>query len=172
MMNRETFLTLWDNLRQRHGITLRLIDALPADRIDSNPIPNMRTPKQLLFHLYGQLVREVAKGVVSGEVLDTPDEAISALKTKDDLVRFVNQCWVDADRAAQSVTDAQLGRMMKTPWGSEMPGAMAWTVLNDEFLHHRGQLFAYVRALGHDVPMMWDFAHNAPEYQPKAHAKG
>jgi len=169
-MNRTSFLSGWDHLRLLHGITLRLVDALPADRLDARPIPNMRTPKELLFHLYGQLVRDVAKGLVSGEIKQTDDAAVASIKDKAALTRFVHECWGEADRAAQTVTDAHLAAVVKTPWGMDMPGNMAWTVIRDEFLHHRGQLYAYVRALGQDVPMMWDFEHNAPEYRPKAHA--
>jgi len=169
-MNRTAFLASWDHLRILHGITARLVDLIPADKLDSNPIPNMRSPKELVFHAYGQILRDVAKGLVAGEVKQTEDAAIAAIKTRSDLAGFVKDCWNEADRAAKAVTDAHLAASVKTPWGFDMPGKMAWTVINDEYLHHRGQLYAYLRALGQDVPMMWDFEHNAPEYRPAAHA--
>jgi uncharacterized damage-inducible protein DinB len=169
-MNRTAFLSSWDHLRILHGITARLVELLPADKLDSNPIPKMRTPKQLVFHLYGQMLRDVTNGLVNGEVKQADDAAVGAIKDKADLVRFVKECWSEADRTAKMVTDAHLSSVVKTPWGFEMPGGMAWTVINDEYLHHRGQLYAYLRALGQDVPMMWDFEHNAAEYRPAAHA--
>jgi len=169
-MNRTAFLASWDHLRILHGITMRLVDLIPADKLDSNPIPMMRTPKQLVYHTYGQIVREITKGLVAGDIKQIDEAAITAIKDKGDLARFVQDCWNEADRAAKTVTDAHLSASVKTPWGFEMPGSMAWTVINDEYLHHRGQLYAYLRALGQDVPMMWDFEHNAPEYRPAAHA--
>ena len=170
MMNREKFLALWDHLRTLHGITLRLVEALPDDKIDATPIPNMRSPKALVFHFCGQLMRDTAKGLISGEIRQEDEAAMAAIRTKADLVKFVNDCWTEADAAIQKVTDAHFTATVKTPWNFDMPGAMAWTIIGDEYLHHRGQLFAFVRALGADVPMMWDTAHNALPYRPKATA--
>lgn len=68
------------------------------------------------------------------------------------------------------LTDAHFAAMVPTPWGKPFPGAMIMSFVPDEFLHHRGQLYAYARALGVEPPMMWDFEHNAPEFQMKAPA--
>ena len=40
----------------------------------------------------------------------------------------------------------------------------------DEYLHHRGQLYAFLRQFGIEPPMNWDFEGSAPAYQPKQHA--
>lgn len=171
MMNKQTLSMIWDHLRQMNGIAVRLIENLPADKLDSHPIPKMRTPKELLVHLYGTCVRDIAEGIGTGEIRETDEKAlVAAIKTKDELARFCADGWKAADRAIAGLTDAQLAAMVKTPWGMSMPGHVCVQVIRDEFTHHRGQLFTFVRALGQDVPMMWDFEHNAPEFQPKAHA--
>jgi uncharacterized damage-inducible protein DinB len=38
--------------------------------------------------------------------------------------------------------------------------------MNDELVHHRGQLTAFIRLSGGEPPFMWGYADNAPEYQP------
>ena len=48
-----------------------------------------------------------------------------------------------------------------------MPGFAMLNLLPDEYLHHRGQLYAYLRQLGMKPPENWDFEHSAPEFQPK-----
>ena len=169
MMNRQQLAMIWDHLRQMHGITLRLIDNLPADQLDAHPVPKMRTPKELVLHLYGQNVREVTLGITTGEIKEF-DEAAAApsIRTKEDLVRFCTDCWNAADRAIGQVTDANLAAMVQTPWGGmKLPAAYCVQIVRDELTHHRGQLYVFLRALGQDVPMMWDFEHNAPEFQPK-----
>jgi uncharacterized damage-inducible protein DinB len=45
-----------------------------------------------------------------------------------------------------------------------------FVLMNEEFLHHRGQLYAYARALGVEPPMVWDFANNEPAFQPRTQA--
>jgi uncharacterized damage-inducible protein DinB len=118
-------------------------------------------------------VQGIPEGVAKGEV--TVDEAneptvVARLKTRDDLLRYMRESWDAATRAVNSITDAQLAAVIKTPWGMSMPGWMLIGIVNDEFLHHRGQLYAYSRALGAAPPMLWDFEHNEAAYQPKAQA--
>ena len=171
MMTKQTLLMIWDHLRQMNGITMRLVDNLPADKLDTKPVSSMRTPKELLVHMYLGSLKAVAEGIIAGEIKESDEKAAcEAIKTKSDLVRYVTDCWTAATRAVELTADAQLAAMVKTPWGVSLPGHVCVQVIRDEMTHHRGQLYTYVRALGQDVPMMWDFEHNTPEFQPKAHA--
>jgi uncharacterized damage-inducible protein DinB len=168
MFDRAQHLAGWDHFRQVHGMTLRVLDLIPADKIDSRPIQNMRSPKELVVHLYGTIVRDITEGVVSGSIKPEDDKAaLARIQTKADLLRFVNENWAAADKAAGTITDALLQANVKTPWGFDMPGAVCLSVTRDEYFHHRGQLYAYVRQLGGTPPMMLDFEHNAPEFQPR-----
>jgi uncharacterized damage-inducible protein DinB len=172
MMPKSTADMIWDHVRQMHGIAVRLIDQFPAEQFDAHPIPNMRTPKQLVVHMYRTSVQAVAEGIVTGEIAATdPAEEktiCERVKTKTELAAVVNDCWKKASQAVARATDAQLNGMVKTPWGGmTLPGFVCVNIVRDELTHHRGQLYAFARALGHDVPMMWDFEHNAPEFQPK-----
>ena len=172
MYDRAQHLATWDHFRQVHGMTLRVLDLVPADKIDSHQVQNMRTPKQLIVHLYGTIVRDITEGVVSGAIKAEDDEAtLARIKTKADLVRFVTESWAAADKAAGAITDAGLQASVKTPWGFDMPGAVCMSVIRDEYFHHRGQLYAYARALGLEPPMMWDFEHNEADFRPKAAAQ-
>jgi uncharacterized damage-inducible protein DinB len=171
MMTKQSLMPWWDHMRQANGIALRLIEALPSDKIDACPIPNVRSPKELLVHVYGSMLRTIPAGVVRGEIAMLDERAMAAgIRSKDDLLRACRECWGEADRAVQAVTDAQLQAIVKTPWGTDLPGHICMGVIHDEFFHHRGQLYAVLRALGRDVPMMWDFAHNAPEFRPQPRA--
>lgn len=172
-MNQQTLLKMWDLMRQRHGIAMRVVAALPADQIDSHPIPNMRTPKELVVHMYDVVLKAMAEGVARGEVIadeSAEKQIASGIKTRDDLLRFMRDQWNAADRSVRGIGDAQLAADVKTPWGMSFPGWMIFGITHDEFLHHRGQLYAYSRALGVEPPMLWDFDHNEPEYRPKAQA--
>ena len=60
--------------------------------------------------------------------------------------------------------------LVKTPWNESFPGFVYINIVYDEHLHHRGQLYAFLRQLGVEPPMMWDFEHNAPEFQRRAAA--
>jgi len=170
MMTKQSFTPFWTHVREMNGIAMRLVEQLPADKIDATPITGMRTVKELVTHMYGTVVKATTLGITTGEIKLPDDKALMAtMKNKEDVVRFCRDCWSAADTAAATITDAQLSATVKTPWGMDMPGWMCAGVVLDEFVHHRGQLYCFLRALGaKEVPMMWDFEHNAPEYRSKA----
>jgi len=173
-MNKQTLLQMWDHLRESNGISMRVIAALPADKLDSHPIPNMRTPKELVVHMYDMVVKNLAEGVARGEVIadESNEKRLAAgIKSRDELLKFARDCWNTADKTVASLNDGQLAATVKTPWGMSFPGYVIFGITNDEFYHHRGQLYAYLRALGGEPPMMWDFEHNEPAFQRKQHAQ-
>jgi uncharacterized damage-inducible protein DinB len=168
MMNRNQLTETWDLLRQTHGIGLRAIEALPADKIDATVIPNMRTPKQLVVHMYASVFRELAEGTLRGNVHEIDEKPLcDGIKTQAELLQFATAQWQAADKAVSQITDTHLTNSVSTPWQFEAPGAVIVGFCHDEYLHHRGQLYAYLRTLGKEPPFLWDFEHNAPAYQPK-----
>jgi uncharacterized damage-inducible protein DinB len=169
-MNKQQLDQMWDHLRQVNGIAIRCVELIPESKLDSHPIPNMRTPKELVVHLYAMPVREVTEGSARGEIVDIDEKAIVAeIRTKDDLLHYCKDSWAAADKARHSMTDAKLTSLVKTPWGGmQFPAFVGFGITHDELLHHRGQLYAFLRQMGAEVPEMWDFEYNAPEYGPKA----
>lgn len=168
-MNRTDLLGWWDHFRTINGITMRGIASIPKEKMDSRPIKDMRTPKELITHMYNTM-KEISEGAVRGEItlsdeMDTA--AVAKLKTHDDVVRFANECWTAADKAVRSLTDGQVSGMVRSPWGQSFPGYTCVNIIYDEHLHHRGQLYAYLRLLGVAPPFMWDFENNAPEFRQK-----
>lgn len=168
-MNRNDMLAWWDHFRTINGITLRIIQSVPKDKMDTRLVKDMRTPKELISHMY-LTMREMAEGATRGEIKLTEEmetATLAKLKTHDDIVRYAEESWKAADKAVRSMSDAQLNGMVKSPWGMDFPGFVCVNIIYDEHLHHRGQLYAYLRIMGVEPVMMWDFDNNAPEYQRK-----
>jgi uncharacterized damage-inducible protein DinB len=162
--------TLWEEFRLVNGITFRVLEAIPADRLDARPIPNMRTPKELVVHM-AETMRGCAVGAIQGTIADFEKheaEKVAAIANRDEMIAAMRSAWNEADAAVRSMTEAQAAANVETPWGFNPPGWLCVQIIFDEHLHHRGQLFAYARALGaSDVPFLWDFEHSAPEFRPK-----
>lgn len=166
-MNKSGLNSSWNQLRQKYGVYLRVLEALPEDKINEHVIPGMRTPAQLVRHTSGGIVKGFAEGVARGEILeDTP--ASAQMQSKEDLLSYARACWDAADAAIADVGDDELSRMVKTPWNFEFPGGAAIHTMNDEFVHHRGQLYAYVRACGVEPPFVWSHDQNPPGFGPQA----
>jgi uncharacterized damage-inducible protein DinB len=174
-MNKKALDQMWDQFRQKYGVYLRLLDVIPADRYATHPVPGMRTPAELAVHVSGTIVRDVAQGVAKGRI--TADEASEAQVTselggKAAVMAFAERCFEQANDAVARIGDAELSAMVPTPWGMAWPGWVAFQVLSDEFLHHRGQLSAYARACGVEPPFAWGFDKNAERYRPNAAPAG
>lgn len=169
-MNKDTLDQTWDQIRQKYGIYLRVLEAIPADRFHAHPVAGMRTPAQLVAHTSGSIVRDIAQGVAKGAITAneaSEDAVASGLETKDAVIAFAKECWTAADEAVASIGNAELQAIVPTPWNMSFPGFVGFSILNDEFVHHRGQLYAYARACGAEPPFMWGFGDNAPGFRPR-----
>src|SRR5439155_27031134 len=53
-----------------HGVTLRAIAALGDQELDYRPKPDMRTPRESIFHIYTQelLIEAVRSGAFNAEI--------------------------------------------------------------------------------------------------------
>jgi uncharacterized damage-inducible protein DinB len=167
-MNSQALRMFWDQIRQKYGVLLRVLEVIPEPQLHAHPIPGMRTPAELAAHVAGSIVRDIAVGVAKGAI--TADESREAdiaagLTSRASLLDHLRDCWARADAAVATITDSQLAASVPTPWGMSFPGAFAFHVLNDELLHHRGQLYAYARACGVEPPSLWSFAENEPVFQ-------
>jgi uncharacterized damage-inducible protein DinB len=170
-MHKESISGMWDSLRQIHGITLRAVQAIPKDQIDAHPVAKMRSPKELVAHMYTTM-GDVTQGVGKGEVgFSEAADSGAGIKTHDDLVRYVQESWKAADHAVGALGESHLSAQVKTPWGMDFPGFVCIHIIYDEHLHHRGQLYAFLRAMGVEPPFLWDFENNAPEFRPRAAQK-
>ena len=168
-MNKEALDQMWDQMRQKYGVYLRLLEVIPDDCLHAHPIPDMRTPAELVAHVSGTVVRDMAEGIADGEI--TADEGAevgvaAGLTTTSDVLRFARECWDRAQSAVDRIGDAELQAMVPTPWDKTFPGWVGFHIQNDEFLHHRGQLYAYARACGVAPPFIWSFEENAPGFRP------
>jgi uncharacterized damage-inducible protein DinB len=172
-MNKTVLDQMWDQFRQKYGVYLRLLETIPADRYASHPVPGMRTPAELVVHISGSVVRDMMEGVAKGRITadeSSEDETAAELGDKAALLAFARRCFEQADAAVKRIGDVELAAMVPTPWGKSWPGYVAFHVMHDEFLHHRGQLYAFARCCGAEPPFMWGFGENSPEYQPAATA--
>ena len=169
-MNKQLLDHIWDEIRQRYGVYLRILDTIPEDRFHTNPVEGMRTPAELMVHTSRTIVRDIAQGIAKGEVTadeSKEDAAARALNTKQEILDFAKECWVKADGAMESVSEDQLKSEVPTPWNFSPQGRVLVHILNEEFLHHRAQLTVFARVCGETPPMIWGFGENAPEFQPR-----
>jgi uncharacterized damage-inducible protein DinB len=170
-MNKQALAMQWDHLRQQYGIYLRLIESIPEASLHTHPVPGIRTPAEMVVHVSGTVIRDIARGVAKGRI-ETDESADGAkatsLGSKAALLDFARTCWHEADAAVRTIDDAHLNAMVPTPWNRSFPGWVAFAILSEEFVHHRGQLSVFARLCGGQPPFIYDFAGNPAGFQPAA----
>jgi hypothetical protein len=115
----------------------------------------MGTLAELVVQTSGEVVRDIAQGIAQGEIrTEESAEArmVADLGSKMAVIAYARKCWALADDAIAVIDNTQLNAVIRTPWKKTIPGFAAFNMLNDEFLHHYGQLDTYARLCGAEAP--------------------
>jgi uncharacterized damage-inducible protein DinB len=149
-----------------HGVTLRTINCFNDPELDFRPKPGMRTPKELIFHIYSQ-EKSLAEAARLGEFSATaagesnPESegnaaTLRSLDTTGALSAYARECHQAASNIWSAMSDHDLARPVQAPFGA-FPAWKFFASSCDEHWHHRGQLYTYLRLLGKEPPMLYDY---------------
>jgi len=165
-MNKQELLARRDYFNMVHSVTVRAIDAFTDEELDFRPRSAMRTPRELIFHIYAQeqLLAEAAQlGRFTMEAAnrsnpedDANRSALKSLTTVKDARAYAEARHEVADRIFRAMSDDDVVRPVESPLGT-YPAWQYFTFAYDEHWHHRGQLYTYLRLLGKEPPMLYDF---------------
>jgi len=165
-MTKAEFAAKLEYFRMVHRVTARAVGTLADKDLDFRPKEAMRTPRQLIFHIYAQekaLAEATRQGRFTMEAAgaSSPEEPAAAaelerLRTVRDLQAFAEACHQTLDTIFAGMSEEDLARPVESPFGTYP----AWRYLDfayDEHWHHRGQLYSYLRLLGKEPPMLYDY---------------
>ena len=127
-MTRELLLARRDYFNLVHGVTVRAIAAFTDQDLDFRPRPGLRTPRELIFHIYAQekLTAEAARSgrftmeAANGSNPEEPSNAsaVAALATVQDAVAYANACHQAAEAIFRSMSEADVARPVESPMGT------------------------------------------------------
>jgi len=132
--------------------TVRVIEAVPKDRLDYSPDPKSKTALGLVRHL--ALEDDwLLSGIGSGEFTPFPDEsdACGIMSASDGAARYQEKVPAALARV-RALPEEKLTAVIGVPGVFEMPAINFLSVALKHSIHHRGQLSAYLRAMGGKVP--------------------
>jgi uncharacterized damage-inducible protein DinB len=165
-MNRQQLLARRDYFNLVHGVTTRAIATFADHELDFRPRPGMRTPRELVFHIYsqekllaeaaqqGRFTLEMASGSSPEDQSNTT--ALKALVTVSDTLAYAKACHQAAEAIFRAMSEEEIARPVESPLGM-YPAWQYFAFAYDEHWHHRGQLFSYLRLLGKEPPMLYDY---------------
>jgi uncharacterized damage-inducible protein DinB len=169
-MNKEALSGIRQYFDMVHGVTLRAIGAFTDAELDYRPTPDMRTVRQLVYHIYG-MEKSLALGISAGKLTQETESladpvseasaaAIASLDTVAKLQDYARDCHKIGNETVASITEEELAKVVEAPYGS-FPAWQFFSFIYDEHWHHRGQLYTYLRLLGKEPPMLYDY-ENSP----------
>ncbi len=75
------------------------------------------------------------------------------------VVQFALNCQEASGKVLASLTDKDLARMVPCSFGT-FPGWQYFAFAYDEHWHHRGQFYTYLRLLGKEPLMLYDYKNS------------
>ena len=145
----EQLLKHWQGHR---ALTRRVIEAFPEDQLFSFTLGGMRPFSELAWEFI-RMAAPTARGAATGEW--TPPTAVKPT-TKAEILRQWDEDTAEMDRVWPQLTPQRF-QEEDNAFG-QWPGpvyALVWYVIDNE-IHHRGQGYVYLRALGIEPPGFWE----------------
>jgi uncharacterized damage-inducible protein DinB len=146
---------LLGNLEMEVPITLRVFGAVPEGQLDYRPDPVSKTALELLRHI--TLEDEwFLDAIVEGRFGDPPDESDSCgiHGPADAAVRYRERVPALIARV-RSLSGEALVREIDLLGMLKLPAVQFLSMVLRHSAHHRGQLSAYLRAMGGKVPAIY-----------------
>jgi hypothetical protein len=150
VVSAEALLAHWQGHR---GLTRRVIEAFPDDKLFSFSLGGMRPFSEMAMEFVKMAV-PIARGVATGkwasaDDVPSPDTKAALLVLWDQGTEELNEIWpgIPAHRFAE--VDKAFGQ-----WENSGINTILYAIDNE--IHHRGQGYVYLRALGIEPPAFYD----------------
>lgn len=147
--NMDSFVSNW---RRIHKQTTKIMAAAPNDKYDWKPCDSAMTLGELMNHLWiaeAGLVAAAKTGVF-------PTEAPPQIKDTAALIAAFDKTHEEAIAAATALTAEELAESV-APFGPDkaMSRSALLHLTHEHEIHHRGQLYTYLRIAGCEVPPLF-----------------
>jgi uncharacterized damage-inducible protein DinB len=140
-------------LRLEHGLTRRVIAAIPPEHAEYRPQAGARSTAELARHIVGAELRFLA-GAADGAFADCPN-VVDATGDLTSLVSvYATEFAATLERLA-TVTGDELVRVLDYRGVVQMPALGFVQLALNHTIHHRGQLSVYLRSVGVSVPPVY-----------------
>ena len=135
-----------------HQQSIKLMAVAPNDQYEWKPSETAMTLGKLMNHLrLGELA--IVEAALNGAF---PKEFPAELSDTAELIVAFDQQHAELSERIAALAPEQLDEIV-APFGpgKEMPRRAVLGVLHEHEIHHRGQLYVYLRSLGCEVPPLF-----------------
>jgi len=150
----EVIATMWEG---EFAATCQVLAAVKDDSRDYKPDPKSRSAWQLATHIATAdiwFIDCITNGKFAWDA-EKAKAAESSLETVDDVVSFYKKTFPERLKALMALPAEKFTEVIDFFGMMKMPRANFVAMANNHSIHHRGQLAAYLRALGGKVPNIY-----------------
>ena len=149
IMTSQQFLESWQGHR---ALTRRTIEAFPEDKLFTYAVGGMRPFSALAMEFIGMAVPTL-QGIITGK---WEQFASAKATTRAELLRMWDDATKEIDALFPKIPAARF-QEVDTAFGQwKMPIYDLLLYVRDNEIHHRGQGYVYLRALGIEPPHFWE----------------
>jgi hypothetical protein len=150
VLSAEKLLEHWQGHRR---LTRRVIEAFPDDKLFTFSLGSMRPFSEMVIEFL-KMAEPIAHGVATGnwvnkENLGSPRTKAELLARWDEATVALNTIWPTIPPHRFSAVDKAFGQ-----WEATGINTILYAIDNE--IHHRGQGYVYLRALGIEPPAFYD----------------
>ncbi len=153
MSQKTSFIAVWE---RESMLTLKILKAYPADKLDMKPHAKLRTARDLMW----VFVREAGMllSILNGGI-DFSQTPPPAPQTLEEICEAFEGQMQKNKAMFEAVDEAEFQKMTKFPVGPKQMGELGvmdlcWIMLHD-MIHHRGQLSVYFRLADAALPSIY-----------------
>ena len=142
------FYQKWNRIQEK---ALSLIKKIPEDRLNFKPKETLFSIKELVCHIYNTEKIFIDTVKEKGEIVWEDFEAINNIpeevKDVDSLCEYAKKVHENTNTYCFALGTEEVMKPVKTPFGTH-PLFVTLGNLYEHLIHHRGQLYTYIRLCG------------------------
>ncbi len=155
--------------KNEHRTTRRVIEAIPADKGDYRPDPISKSAIELAWHMVAAEHRFYS-GIVSGAFDFTPIHRPETVRTPGEIGTWYGESFSRNFERLSALNGQQLVKVVDFRGMFQLTAVAYFEFSLRHTIHHRGQLSAYLRAMGGKVPAIYGESYDSAEAKKAAQA--
>jgi len=160
---------LLQGLENEHGITKKVLAAVPDAKLAWRPHAKGRTTAELAWHIVFSeiwMLDGLAAGKFAMEKEPNPPQSVK------EILAYYEKHFPASLAKVKALAPQALGRNLDFAGAFNFPAFVYMSFASNHTIHHRGQLSAYLRAMGERVPDIYGGSADEPFVPPKAQSAG
>jgi uncharacterized damage-inducible protein DinB len=144
-----------DSVKRESVATKNVIAAVPADKTDYKPDECSKSAMELMRHIAAAECRLLSIPIHGEFNTSGPSPLPESAKTPAEIAAWYERSTADTLGKLSKLTPEQLTKIVDFRGLMQMPAVMYLQFALHHSIHHRGQLSAYLRAMGGKVPAIY-----------------